>query len=553
MSYNIIEVENISFAVGNKKILNELSFELKEGDSLGVYGPTGSGKSVLLNVMRGTKGYKPSKGKIYYNISYCPYCKDILTPSFIGKKCAKCNEKYVYKKIDFWNDLFFFNLIKKRTAIMFQRTFSLFGQKSVLENMYEAFLDSNFSEKEMNSKIIEILKNVNLIHRATHIARDLSGGEKQRLVLARQLAIDPIVLFADEPTATLDMGTSRIIEDSLKNIFKNEVKGLIISSQKTNIIRNITEKTLIINNGKIKDKILSKNLSTESDSKPTDKDNLTTIKVGDEIIVLDNVKKYYYSISRGVIKAADNISLSINEKEIFGIVGKSGSGKTTISKIIGGLLPFKEGEFKLRIGDEWVNMKEEGTNGKIRAIPYIGILHQEYSLYANKTVLENLSDSIGIKLPKDISKRKAISVLEAVGFGKQKISELLYKKPDSLSEGERHSIALAQVLVKEPSIVILDEPIGTKEIANAIKNARNLLDETFIIVTHDSDFIVDVCDRSCLLLEGNIMEIGPSERIKQKMISSESDKIKKKKIDFSKSFKDESVTLDTNERQDSGY
>lgn len=553
MAYDIIEVENISFLVNNQMILDDLSFKVKEGDSLGVYGPTGSGKSVLLNLLRGTKGYKPSKGKIYYNISYCPRCKDIYSPSFTGLRCTKCNEQYIYEKIDFWNDLFFFNLIKKRTAIMFQKTFSLFGQKSVLENMYEAFLDSHFSQKEINSKIIEILQKVNLVHRATHIARDLSGGEKQRLVLARQLAIDPIVLFADEPTATLDLGTSKIIEDSLNNIFKNEGKSLIISSQKAKIIKNATYSTLLIDNGKLKGKILSKDLISGSDPKSTEKDDLSPIQVGDNIIVLDNVKKYYYSISRGVIKAVDNISLSINQREIFGIVGKSGSGKTTISKIIGGLIPFKEGEFKLRIGDEWINMKKDGANGKIRAVPYIGILHQEYSLYANKTVLENLTDSIGIKLPKEISKKKSVSVLEALGFEKEKILELLYKKPDSLSEGERHTIALAQVLVKEPSIVILDEPAGTKEITKAIKNARELLDETFIIVTHDPDFIVDVCDRSCLLLEGNIVEIGSSEYIKQKMISSEIDKIKREKTDLSESLKSESVDLDTTERQDSGY
>lgn len=553
MEHNLIEVENLSFIVDNNIILDNISFKLREGESLGLYGPTGSGKSVLLNIIRGTKGYIPSKGNIYYNISYCPSCKDIQSPSKVGKKCSKCDKEFIFKKVDLWKDEEFFNSIKKRTAIMFQRTFSLFGQKSVLENMYEVFLEMQLPEKDVNSKIIEILQKVNLMHRMTHIARDLSGGEKQRLVLARQLAIDPLVLFADEPTATLDPVTSDIIENTLNNIFKNDGRSLIVSSQKENIIRKTTEKALILDKGKIEGDILSKNLTSNLEFKSLDANKSNFFEIGNEMIALANVKKYYYSISRGVIKAVDNVSLTINEKEIFGIVGKSGSGKTTVSKIIGGLLPFKEGEFKLRIGDEWINMKEDGSSGRIRAVPYIGILHQEYSLYPNKTVLDNLTDSIGMKLPLEIAKKKASDVLETVGFNKEDIPDILNKKPESLSEGEKHTVALAQVLVKEPTLVILDEPRGSKEIANAIRTARKLLDETFIIVTHDSDFVVEACDRSCFLLEGNILEIGPPEEIKQKMISVEIEAIKKEAMNVSDSLKRDQSSFDTTERQDSGY
>ena len=553
MKNNLIEVENLSFTINNNIILDDISFNLREGETLGVYGPTGSGKSVLLNVLRGTKGYMPSNGNIYYNFSYCPNCKYIAPPSHIGKKCNKCEDKYFHKKIDLWNDEIFINSIKKRTAIMFQRTFSLFGQKSVLENMYEVFSEMQLSEKETNSRMIKILEKVNLMHRMTHIARDLSGGEKQRLVLARQLAIDPIVLFADEPTATLDPLTSNIIQNTLLDIFKNNDKSLVIASQNPKLLEKISEKSLYLDKGKILREMLSEELIFNLEDEGYEIEKTVFHEIGSEIITLNNVKKYFYSISRGVIKAVDNISLSINEKEIFGIVGKSGSGKTTISKIIGGLIPFKEGEFKLRIGDEWINMKDNGNLGRIRAMPYIGILHQEYSLYPTKTVLDNLTDSIGLNLPPEIGKRKAFSVLEAVGFKKEIIPELLKKTPESLSEGEKHTVALAQVLVKEPTLVILDEPRGTKEIANAIRMARSLLDETFIIVTHDSNFVVDACDRSCFLLEGNILEIGPPEKIKGRMISLEIEMVEKEAMNVSDYLKKDQTSFDTTERQDSGY
>ena len=552
MKHNLIQVENLSFIVDDVVILDNISFSIKEGDSLGLYGPTGSGKSVLLNILRGTKGYAPSKGNVYYFVSYCPKCKHINLPSYAGKKCLKCNSEYVPKKINFWKDAEFFNILKRRTAIMFQRTFALFGQRSVIENMYEVFLDMQLPEKEINSRIIEILQKVNLIHRMTHVARDLSGGEKQRLVLARQLALDPIVLFADEPTETLDPVTSDIIEKTLISIFKNDSKSLVVASQKSSIISKVTERALVLDKGKITEELDSSKLIVE-DITPTDDAKLIFTETGKEMISLVNVKKYFYSISRGVIKAVDNFSLTVNEKEIFGIVGKSGAGKTTVSKIIGGLIPFKEGEFKLRIGDEWINMKEDGSSGRIRAAPYIGILHQEYSLYPNKTVFDNLTESIGLKLPIEIATKKVSDVLEAVGFNKNKIEEIIHKTPESLSEGERHTVALAQILIKEPNLVILDEPRGTKEIANAIRKSREYLDQTFIIITHDSDFVVDACDRSCFLLEGNIVEIGPPEKIKEKMIFSELEEIRKETIKISETMKKDQTTFETTERQDSGY
>jgi len=89
MEHNLIEVENLSFIVDNKVILDDLSFKLREGESLGLYSPTGSGKSFLLNMLRDTKGHTPSKGNIYYTVSYCPLCKDILSPSHVGGKSVK--------------------------------------------------------------------------------------------------------------------------------------------------------------------------------------------------------------------------------------------------------------------------------------------------------------------------------------------------------------------------------------------------------------------------------------------------------------------------------
>jgi methyl coenzyme M reductase system subunit A2 len=105
------------------------------------------------------------------------------------------------------------------------------------------------------------------------------------------------------------------------------------------------------------------------------------------------------------------------------------------------------------------------------------------------------------------------------GFDELKSREILDRYPSQLSEGERHRVALAQVLIREPRIVILDEPSGTMDpitkldVKHSILTSRNEMDETFIMVSHDMEFVKDICDRLALMRGGKIVQIGPTEEV----------------------------------------
>ena len=181
----------------------------------------------------------------------------------------------------------------------------------------------------------------------------------------------------------------------------------------------------------------------------------------------------------------------------------------------------------VRVGDEWVDMNILGSNGRGRATKYIGVLHQEYTLYPSRTVIDNLTESIGLALPFELAERKAIHTLTTVGFTDEQAEAVLNKMPDELSEGERHRIAMAQVLIKEPSIVIVDEPTGTMdpitkiEVTKSILNARAELGETFVIVSHDMDFVKNVCDRALLVRNGKAIFIGLPDEVMAKITEEE--------------------------------
>ncbi len=164
-------------------------------------------------------------------------------------------------------------------------------------------------------------------------------------------------------------------------------------------------------------------------------------------------------------------------------------------------------------------MKEEGPLGKGRATPYIGILHQEFSLYPFYTVLQNMTVCIGMKMPAELAKMKTIQVLSSVGFTRAEIDRIINAYPDTLSVGEKQRAALAQVLIREPRLVILDEPTGTMDpitklsVAKSVLNARKELGETFIIVSHDMDFVINCCDRAAIMKDGRVVALGDPKEI----------------------------------------
>jgi methyl coenzyme M reductase system subunit A2 len=134
-------------------------------------------------------------------------------------------------------------------------------------------------------------------------------------------------------------------------------------------------------------------------------------------------------------------------------------------------------------------------------------------------VLDNLTDAIGLEFPKELAMRKAIITLRMAGFTEDKCKEILERMPAQLSEGERHRVALAQVLIREPRIVILDEPTGTMDpitkidVKHSIMHAREEMDETFIVVSHDMEFVSDICDRLALMRGGKIIQIGKTAEV----------------------------------------
>ena len=516
-SVELITIENVTKKFNGKTVLDNFSAVIKTGQITGLIGRSGAGKSVLLHMLRGNPEYEPDSGRVIYHVNRCMNCGTLGLP-LEGMHCTKCKGDMERVDVDFWNLKEYHPLreaIRQRIAIMLQRTFALWGDKTCIENVLEAIGEDVPNKIE---RAIALLEFVNMSHRTMHIARDLSGGEKQRIVMARQLAKEPLFFLADEPTGTLDPYTAEVIHQKLVEYVREHNICMIFASHWPEAIDKMADDAFWLDGGVVKMSGEPKAITSKfMEGYHFDRGEIEN--VGSEIVRLQDAEKHFFSVTRGVVKAVDGLTFSINERECFALVGFSGAGKTTTSRMIAGQSNATKGKVEVRIGDDWVDMSKDGFENKGRATPYIGVLHQEYTLYPFDTVLQNLSTSIGINMPAELARMKAIQVLISVGFEKKDVNRILDAYPDTLSVGECQRIAFAQVLIKEPRIVILDEPTGTMDpitkviVAKSVLRARETLGETFIVVSHDMDFVRNCCDRAAFMKDGKIVDIGEPEEM----------------------------------------
>ena len=523
----LITLDRVCMEFNGKRALSNISLEIHEGEIVGIIGRSGAGKTVLMHLLRGVD-QPPTSGGVVYHVVRCASCGSVELPSKAGEPCPGCGGTYAPLDVDLWTaDDHLRRELMARTAIMFQRTFALYGNDRVIENVLHALDDIGYPAEKAIGRAADLLDEVRLSHRMMHIARDLSGGEKQRVVLARQLAKDPFLLFADEPTGTLDPETAAIVHGVLKSSVKDQGMGMVVTSHFSNVIESLADRAMLLENGEIialgepKD-VVVRFMQDYADLEAFEKPDL-----GENLLVARDVMKRYISVDRGVVRAVNGVSFDVKRGEIFGIIGRSGAGKTTLSRIISGIIEPTGGEMNIHIGDEWVDMTKPGIEFRGRAKGYIGLLHQEYDLFPHRTVLDNLTDAIGLEFPKELAMRKAIVTLRMAGFSDEKSRQVLDRYPGQLSEGEKHRVALAQVLIREPMLVILDEPTGTMDpitkidVKHSILHAREEMEETFIVVSHDMDFVRDICDRLALMRGGKIIKIGPTAEVLEELTEEE--------------------------------
>ncbi|WP_195244344.1 methionine ABC transporter ATP-binding protein [Clostridium celatum] len=224
------------------------------------------------------------------------------------------------------------------------------------------------------------------------------------------------------------------------------------------------------------------------------------------MIKMQNVKKSF-----GDIEVLKDISLNINEGEIYGLIGHSGAGKSTLLRCINALEDYNDGS--IVVMDKEVNKLTEKEKRVFRKD--LGMIFQGFNLLNRKTVYDNVALPLQVwGEDKACIKKRVNELLEIVG-----LSDKAKSKPKELSGGQKQRVAIARALALEPKILLCDEatsaldPKTTKDILSLLDDINKKLGITIVVVTHQMEVVKQICQRVALLQGGVLVAEGKAEEV----------------------------------------
>jgi len=514
MNKPIVEFTNFGYQYKSQNIptLQDINLTVYEGEKVLILGPSGSGKSTLANCLNGLNPFS-YEGK--------------LTGSL---KIAGMETK----------DASIF-AISKNVGTVLQDSDAQFVGLSVGEDIAFSLENSNMPRKEMLPKVLRASKVVGMEDFLMHVPYELSGGQKQKVSLAGVIHDDVKILIFDEPLAALDPKTGMYAVDLIDKIQQENHKTVfIIEHRLEDVLYRHVDRIVLMNEGRIvfqgtPDELLSSDLLMQygireplyimalkyagcnlkgntklddvysMDIEPYREKLLTqqakkfqkvSLNIKEEIL---NISHVSYGYDENLV--LEDISFSVHKGEKVAVVGKNGAGKSTIAKLISGIIRPKEGTISIH-GENYLKFSIKEIGEKIGY------------------VMQNPNQM----LVKDIIKDEVELALILRGKSRQEIDEAvknaltmcgLYSMRNwpvsAVSYGQKKRITIASMLVLQPDIIILDEPTAGQdyrhytEIMNFLDELNETYGITIMFITHDMHLAIEYTDRAIVFAEGKLV------------------------------------------------
>ena len=394
----------------------------------------------------------------------------------------------------------------------------------------------------------------------------LSGGQRQRVVIAAALACRPRLLVADEPTTALDVSIQAQILDLLRDLADSQRIGILLVTHNMGVVAQIADRVTIMHRGAVVEsgpvaQVLRRpqadyakaliaavprvdmrldrfpmldgvnhrraaeareEFRAKLNAGPGEQDARLD-KTGTPLLEVKNLTVEYLSagwlpgVKRKGFRAVDDVSFSIAAGEVFGLVGESGCGKTTIANVVAGLRRPTAGTVSFR-GQAIAGEGSRGWAGRSRRAIQMIFQDPYSSLNARMRVGSILSEPIlfyRLASTRDEAARDVDTLIEAVGMER----EAARRFPHAFSGGQRQRLSIARALGARPTLIVCDEPTSSLDVSvqaqilNLLKDLRDATGLTLLLISHDLAVVRQMCDRVAVMKSGRLVEVAAAETL----------------------------------------
>jgi peptide/nickel transport system ATP-binding protein len=519
----LLQVEALTVGFGGDAVVSGVSFTVERGTCVAIVGESGSGKSVTARSLLGLAGASARVGA------------DRL--DFDGTDLRGLGEPA-------WR-----RLRGRRIGLVLQDALvSLDPLRPIGREIDDALrLGTDLDRAARTRRVLELLEAVGMPDPASRIGQrsgELSGGLRQRALIASAIALDPDLLIADEPTTALDVTVQARIIGLLDEV-KRRGAGLLLISHDLAVVSSIADHLVVMRHGVVVEQGPAEQVLTEPThpytraliaAVPTDRARGTRLSAeppddapprveqpatgarptvrsrpGAAALELRSVSR---SFERGrgapAILAVDDVSLRLEPGTTLGVVGESGSGKTTLARIALGLTAPQAGTVLLE-GEPWSELTERARRPRRHRLGWVSQdpLSSFDPRWRVDAILADATRGRGAA-PPDTAR-----LLTDVGLD----PSLARARPRTLSGGQRQRVAIARALANRPSTLILDEPVSALDVTVQAR-ILDLLDElqerhglSYLLISHDLGVIRHMSDRVAVMQHGRVVEHGDAEQV----------------------------------------
>ncbi|MGA1833932.1 ABC transporter ATP-binding protein [Rhizobium wenxiniae] len=535
----LLSVENLSVEFGSSRVVDDLSFTVEAGKTVAVVGESGSGKSVTsLSTMRlaDMMGAKYATGRILFND------KDLLKAS--QKEMRSIRGKEIA-------------MIFQEPMTSLNPVFTIGDQICEVLMLHEKLGKSAaMAEAQRLLDMVRLPDSGQLLHRFPH---QLSGGMRQRVMIAMALACRPKLLIADEPTTALDVTIQAQILNIMRDLQKTLGMGMVFITHDMGVVAEMADHVVVMWKGKKVEEgpvneifanpqhpytrtLLSAvpklgsmsgeefpkrmPLTVLQDGEPTvvgeervqntakyDEKPLLSVK---DLLVRFDIKKNLFGKATHRCSAVQNVSFDIHPGETLALVGESGSGKSTIGRTIQQLQSSMGGEIAFN-GRTYSSMSAAERFRMRQEVQYI-FQDPFASLDPRKTVGFSIAEPInthGLINDGKAVQRRVDELLERVGLP----SSVASRYPHEFSGGQRQRVCIARALASDPKLIIADEALSALDVsiqAQIINLFMDLQAErglAYLFISHDMAVVEKMSHRVAVLYLGQIMEMGSRAQV----------------------------------------